>query len=301
MRQANLRAITAKPPVVTIPVNPPGGVGTLVVTQPPPERVPVYQNAAHTFNIPVNGRAQPEMDDHQDGFFTTRDDSVYDAFGPSPTDFDRRFRMMEDKLKAIEGPDTFGKIIKERAFNLHPDQHHDIHAVLKHHKLTYLNSQIQPAIKDLVLEFYANSYRPSFEDAAAEPELTFWVRGQQIQYDWKMVNMLLKMKFRETNCEYQLMKMSSRTCWPYRAMLDCLALEERDWKPLLLLRFLENWLKAGVPEFTNGHIVNLARPLDVGWITEHPMKKAPIKEGPEAHEHLAKPTGSSRHQPKPQS
>lgn len=35
-------------------------------------------------------------------------DSVYDAFGPSPADLERIFRMMEDKLKAIEGPDTFG-------------------------------------------------------------------------------------------------------------------------------------------------------------------------------------------------
>ncbi|XP_050915049.1 uncharacterized protein LOC127130005 [Lathyrus oleraceus] len=108
MRQANLRVVAANPAVMTIPVNPPGGDGTLVVTQPPPERVPVYQNAAQTFDIPINGRTQPEIDDHQDAFFTTRDDSVYDAFGSSLANFKRRFRMMEDKLKAIEGPDTFG-------------------------------------------------------------------------------------------------------------------------------------------------------------------------------------------------
>lgn len=36
--------------------------------------------------------------------------------------------------------------------------------------------------------------------------------------------------------------------------------------------------KAGVPEFTRGHIVNLTRPLDVGWIVEHIRSKAPIEE-----------------------
>ncbi|KAI5395536.1 hypothetical protein KIW84_061912 [Lathyrus oleraceus] len=103
MCQANLRDVAANPVVVTIPVNPPEGAGTPVVTQPPPERVLVYQNTAQTFNITINGRAQLEMDDHQDVFFTTRADSVYDAFGPSPAELEQRFRMMEDKLKAIEG------------------------------------------------------------------------------------------------------------------------------------------------------------------------------------------------------
>ncbi|KAI5420326.1 hypothetical protein KIW84_044203 [Lathyrus oleraceus] len=88
MCHANLRATAANPPVMTIPVDPFGGAGTPIVTQPPPERVPVYQNVAQTFNIPVNGRAQPEMDDHQDAFFTTRANSVYDVFGPSPADFE---------------------------------------------------------------------------------------------------------------------------------------------------------------------------------------------------------------------
>lgn len=44
------------------------------------------------------------------------------------------------------------------------------------------------------------------------------------------MNKLLKMKFREPNYEYQLMKTSSRTGWPYRVMLDRLALEGKDWK-----------------------------------------------------------------------
>ncbi|XP_050896973.1 uncharacterized protein LOC127103781 [Lathyrus oleraceus] len=76
MRQANLRAFTANPVVVTIPVNPPGGAGTPPVAQPPPRR----------------GQA----------------DSVYEAFGPSPIDLERRFQMMEERFKAMQGPVTFG-------------------------------------------------------------------------------------------------------------------------------------------------------------------------------------------------
>lgn len=44
------------------------------------------------------------------------------------------------------------------------------------------------------------------------------------------MNKLLKMKFREPNCEYQLRTTSSRTGWPYRAIMDRSTLEERDWK-----------------------------------------------------------------------
>ncbi|XP_050875933.1 uncharacterized protein LOC127079593 [Lathyrus oleraceus] len=108
MHQANLRAVAANPDVVTIPVNPLGGAGTPIVAQPPPERGPIYQNATQTFNIPVNRRVQPEIDDHQDAFFTIKVDSVYDNFGPSSADLERRFHMMEDRFKAMEGPDTFG-------------------------------------------------------------------------------------------------------------------------------------------------------------------------------------------------
>lgn len=108
MRQANLRVSAANPAVVTIPVNPPGGPGTLAVAQPPLERGPMYQNDNQTFNIPANGRFQPEIDDQQDAFFTTKVDSVYEAFGPSPVDLERRFQMMEDRFKAMQGPDTFG-------------------------------------------------------------------------------------------------------------------------------------------------------------------------------------------------
>ncbi|XP_050915298.1 uncharacterized protein LOC127130309 [Lathyrus oleraceus] len=107
MRQANLRASTANPIVVTIPVNPPGEASTPAVAHAPPERGMVYKNANQTFNIPANERFQPEIDDQQDAFFTTKADSVYEAFGPSPADLERRFQMMEERFKAMQGPDTF--------------------------------------------------------------------------------------------------------------------------------------------------------------------------------------------------
>lgn len=94
------------------------------------------------------------------------------------------------------------KIIKEITFNLHPEQHSNNHDVLKCHKLTYLNNQIQPMAKEMVLEFYLNAYRPPSKDTAVKPALISWVREKQIQYDWKIVNMLLKMKSREPNYEY---------------------------------------------------------------------------------------------------
>lgn len=72
VRQANLRAATANP-ILTTPVNP-LGANVPVATQPPPEGGPVHQNVAHTFDIPVQGRDQIEIDDHQDAF--------YNAYGP---------------------------------------------------------------------------------------------------------------------------------------------------------------------------------------------------------------------------
>ncbi|KAI5413208.1 hypothetical protein KIW84_057715 [Lathyrus oleraceus] len=70
--------------------------------------------------------------------------------------------------------------------------------------------KIQPVAKKLVLEFYANAYRLSTEDGAIEPRLIYWVRGKQIPFDWKILNRLLKMTFREPNCEYQLMKTAEK-------------------------------------------------------------------------------------------
>lgn len=33
---------------------------------------------------------------------------MYEPFGPSPTELERRFRMMDKRVRAIEGPSTFG-------------------------------------------------------------------------------------------------------------------------------------------------------------------------------------------------
>lgn len=96
MFQENLRVVSVNPAIMTMPVNPLGGVGTHVVTRPLSERGQVYRNAAQTFIILVSGRAQPEIKDNQDAFFTTMVDSVDDAFGPCPADLKRRLCMMED-------------------------------------------------------------------------------------------------------------------------------------------------------------------------------------------------------------
>lgn len=82
VQDAHLRVATANS-AVTLPMNPLGGTSTHVVAQPPHEGGPLYQNVAHMFNIPVSGKAQPEIDDHQDAFFTTRSNSIYDSFGSS--------------------------------------------------------------------------------------------------------------------------------------------------------------------------------------------------------------------------
>lgn len=84
------------------------GNGVAVVTQPPCEGGPINKNIAHTFNIHVHGGYQPEIDNHQDVFFMPKDDSVYDAYGSSPAEVDRKFRILEEKLKAIEGSGAFG-------------------------------------------------------------------------------------------------------------------------------------------------------------------------------------------------
>lgn len=76
-----------------MPVNPLGGNGTPVVTQSPPKGGPVNQNVAHTFNIYVG--SQTEMEDHQYAFFIPKVDSVYDAYGPSPADVEKKFCILE--------------------------------------------------------------------------------------------------------------------------------------------------------------------------------------------------------------
>lgn len=105
--QDNLRTAIVNPSV-TLPVNPLGGTNTHVVTQLSPEGGPMYQNVAHTFNIPVNRRTQLKIDDHHDAFFTLKDDSVYDTFGPSTAEMETKLCALEEKMKDIQGFSTFG-------------------------------------------------------------------------------------------------------------------------------------------------------------------------------------------------
>ncbi|XP_050886215.1 uncharacterized protein LOC127091580 [Lathyrus oleraceus] len=85
-----------------------GGTVTTVVTHPPCEGGLVYQNVGTIFNIPVSGRGQPEIDDHQNAFFTTRDDSVYNSFEPSTTEMETKLHVLEGKKKDIKGSNAFG-------------------------------------------------------------------------------------------------------------------------------------------------------------------------------------------------
>lgn len=54
--------------------------------------------------------------------------------------------------------------------------------------------------------------------------------------------------------------------------------------------------KIGVPKFRDGHIMNPTRPLDVRWITKHPMRIALTTEEPETKDHPEDPIGPTRPQ-----
>ena len=81
LRKDNLRVADVNPPM-TLPVNPQVGTNPPIMTQPPPEGGPVNHNVGDTFNIPVNGGDQPEIDDPHDAFFIPKVYSAYDTFGP---------------------------------------------------------------------------------------------------------------------------------------------------------------------------------------------------------------------------
>lgn len=54
--------------------------------------------------------------------------------------------------------------------------------------------------------------------------------------------------------------------------------------------------KAGVPKFTDARVVSPTRPLDVGWIVEHPIRTAPTTEALEIKENPEEATRPSRTQ-----
>lgn len=49
-----------------------------------------------------------EVDDHNDAFFNPRDESIYDAFGQTSVKIERKLRAIEEKMKAMEGSNSFG-------------------------------------------------------------------------------------------------------------------------------------------------------------------------------------------------
>ncbi|XP_050909002.1 uncharacterized protein LOC127122757 [Lathyrus oleraceus] len=101
--QTNQRATVVDPIV-----NPAVGNGVPVVSQPPPEGIPINRNTANTFHISSQGGSQADVDDHNETFFMPKAQSMYDAYKPSPTDIDMKLHLMEERFKEIEGPSTFG-------------------------------------------------------------------------------------------------------------------------------------------------------------------------------------------------
>ncbi|XP_050920371.1 uncharacterized protein LOC127138007 [Lathyrus oleraceus] len=100
LRLANQRVAANTPipppgnPPVQIPMGPPGGAPPLGgggPVNPSPVVPPGF-----------------EVDEQNDAFYNPREESVYDAFGPTSAEIDRKFRAIEEKMKAMEGPSTFG-------------------------------------------------------------------------------------------------------------------------------------------------------------------------------------------------
>ncbi|XP_050919006.1 uncharacterized protein LOC127136501 [Lathyrus oleraceus] len=54
-----------------------------------------------------------EVDNQDNIFFSPRDESVFDAFGPVSTEIERKVCAIEEKLKAMDGSNTFGLDISE--------------------------------------------------------------------------------------------------------------------------------------------------------------------------------------------
>lgn len=90
-------------PPMTLPVNPLGGTNPPIVTHPPLEGGHVNHNIGATFNIHVNEEGQPEIDDPHDASFLPKVDSVYNTFEPSTAEVEKKFCILEENMKYIEG------------------------------------------------------------------------------------------------------------------------------------------------------------------------------------------------------
>ncbi|KAI5444568.1 hypothetical protein KIW84_012999 [Lathyrus oleraceus] len=74
-------------------------------------------------------------------------------------------------------------IIEEKAWVLKHGELPEVTTVLKKHKLTHLNAQIQQVERDLMLEFYTNAYKAPDDEATGSTQLVSWVRGRIITGD----------------------------------------------------------------------------------------------------------------------
>ncbi|XP_050895690.1 uncharacterized protein LOC127102354 [Lathyrus oleraceus] len=88
--------------------NPIMGNGFLIVTQAHAEGMPTNLNAAHTYHVPIHGGSRAGTEDHDGDFFMPRNESVCEPFGPPQTELERKLKMMYERVRAIESPNTFG-------------------------------------------------------------------------------------------------------------------------------------------------------------------------------------------------
>ncbi|XP_050889426.1 uncharacterized protein LOC127094663 [Lathyrus oleraceus] len=88
--------------------NPIIGNGISVINQAHVEGMPNNPNVAHTYHVPIQGGSQAGIEDHDGDFFMPRNESVYEPFGPPQNEYERKLKMMDERVRAIEGPNTFG-------------------------------------------------------------------------------------------------------------------------------------------------------------------------------------------------
>ncbi|XP_050889674.1 uncharacterized protein LOC127094962 [Lathyrus oleraceus] len=89
-------------------VNPIIGNRVPIANQTHIEGMPTNPNTAHTYHVPIHGGSQAGTEDHNGDFFMPRNKSVYEPFGPPQTELERKLKMMDERVRAIEGPNTFG-------------------------------------------------------------------------------------------------------------------------------------------------------------------------------------------------
>ncbi|XP_050919589.1 uncharacterized protein LOC127137147 [Lathyrus oleraceus] len=84
------------------------GNGVPIVTQAHAEGMPTNLNVAHTYHVPIHRGSQAGTEDHDGLFFVPRNESVYEPFRPPQAELERKLKMMDERVRAIEFPNTFG-------------------------------------------------------------------------------------------------------------------------------------------------------------------------------------------------